>query len=191
MKPHGLLGRVPGNEEAMECKVCGRKPMNENANFCDYCGASFRGNLFDNYSGAGNASAAGPVNRAESREYAIPDERSENNTGDAAAPTGLLEALFGGRTKSGAEKPMSFGNWLSLFAVIFIPYVGILLFLALLVYWAIGKNTTETKKNFARAGLIFCVVLFFLYVAVMAVFFSTLENPQAWLQNLMSSMMVQ
>jgi ribosomal protein L37E len=161
----------------MECKVCGRWSANEDANFCDYCGASFRESQEYSYT-----KIAQEKKHMEGTLYS----GQERSNSQGAGRQNFLDSLFGGRDSTGNEKPMTFMNWLMMFAMIFLPYVGLLLFLALMVYWAVGRGVTATKKNFARAALLFCIVLFFFYLAVMSVFFASMDNPEEWLQNLLN-----
>ncbi len=60
------------------------------------------------------------------------------------------------------HKPISLLNWLASYGILLVPIVGIVM----LVVWAIGKNTSTTKKNWARATLIF-VALMMLYLVTM------------------------
>lgn len=53
------------------------------------------------------------------------------------------------------EKPIAFSSWLRTYAIMFIPYVGLIVFIALCVYWSVADNVVETKKSWARATLIF------------------------------------
>lgn len=67
-------------------------------------------------------------------------------------------------------KPVTFLNWLGTYGVLFIPGVGVIAFLAMLLIWAFGKNVTDSKKNWARATLIFVVVSFIYLIIFMVIF---------------------
>ena len=141
----------------MECKVCGRTSINESANFCDYCGASFR----------------------EGVEY-YPEHKQDvaQKQNEEVKTPGIMDAFSGS-----SEKPMSFGNWMALFALLFIPYIGALIFIVLIFIWAFGSQTAPTKKNFARALLVVLLVGILLTIVMFVVFFSTIADPAAWLEN--------
>ena len=49
------------------------------------------------------------------------------------------------------REPISLGGYLLMFLIACIPVANLVIFLI----WAFGKNTNLTRKNFARAGLIF------------------------------------
>lgn len=52
------------------------------------------------------------------------------------------------------EKPMSLKEWIMILFITAIPVVGFIF----LVIWAFDKSITETKRNYARAALIFMVI---------------------------------
>ena len=59
-------------------------------------------------------------------------------------------------------KPTSVGNWLVTLILISIPVLNIILCLV----WAFSSNTPISKANFAKAALIWLVILFLFYVLV-------------------------
>lgn len=56
------------------------------------------------------------------------------------------------------EKPVSFLNWLGTYGLMLIPIFGWLVYLVMLFVWAFGNNTPESKRNWARATLIYTVI---------------------------------
>ncbi|TAH64638.1 MAG: zinc-ribbon domain-containing protein [Anaerolineaceae bacterium] len=143
--------------KVMVCNSCGRSNQNESANFCEYCGASFReGNLHEsettyNYSyqsGIGNASAQiHPPMQAQAIDI------SKN------------------------EKPVSFLNWLGTYAIMFIPFVGGIVLFVMLIVWSFGGNVAESKKNWARATLVFMIVMFIIVMIFVLMFIMMLKDP--------------
>ncbi len=53
------------------------------------------------------------------------------------------------------NKPMSVGDWLITMIVTSIPIVGLIM----LLVWAFSSGTNESKKNWAKAALIFYVIM--------------------------------
>jgi uncharacterized membrane-anchored protein len=60
------------------------------------------------------------------------------------------------------NKAMSVGDWIITFIVTAIPLVGFIL----LFVWAFGSDTNLSKKNWAKALLIFYVILIVLWIFV-------------------------
>lgn len=58
------------------------------------------------------------------------------------------------------NKAMSVGDWIITFIVTAIPVVGFIL----LFVWAFGSDTNLSKKNWAKAFLIFYVILIVLWL---------------------------
>jgi hypothetical protein len=67
------------------------------------------------------------------------------------------------------DKPISFLNWLGTYALLLIPYAGWLAFITLLFVWAFSKNTPVSKKNWARANLIFTAVTIIIIVVYLII----------------------
>ena len=122
----------------MICKSCGRTIDNENSNFCFYCGTSLKEGRADDF-------VSGPV--SASQEY---DKSIMNSTAKAEAKDG--------------EKPLSMPNWLGSMLLPFIPIIGIVAYIIMLVYWGFGGKAPESKKNWARASLIVFAVSLILLV---------------------------
>lgn len=65
-----------------------------------------------------------------------------------------------------SEPPMTLGDWMITILLTAIPCVGLIM----LLLWAFGSNTLTTKKNYAKAMLIYMVIAIVLYVIVIVVF---------------------
>ena len=132
----------------MICNTCGRQTQNEEANFCEYCGSSFRENI------------------DMPRPAVLQEQASGQLVGKAASQ------------QEATEKPISFMQWLGMYAVLFlplfIPFIGLIIPLVMLFVWAFANNTPVTKKNWSRATLIFLLV--YLIVAVFVIM-SVIGNP--------------
>lgn len=126
----------------MRCKVCGREAMNPEANFCDYCGSSFR-----EY---GKTREEAAVLEQGKEGYAAFGMSSES-----IAQTVKTERELPG---TGQEKPVTMWTYLGAMFLVFIPKVGFYAFLGILLYWSLAAEVSPTRKNFARAMLIFTVV---------------------------------
>lgn len=124
----------------MLCKVCGRSTTNETANFCEYCGASFREGAF----------------------VGIPD--STYNHAQSSQEKELNKNIVTGNDEVG-DKPMSFGNWMMVLMLPFVPVVGSFIYFGVLIVWAFGHKASKTKKNWARATLVMLVVAFIMFFA--------------------------
>lgn len=126
----------------MVCNACGRTTQNEEANFCYYCGTSFREHI---------------------RAVAVPQPafvpKPEIHEREA-----VKQAVIAPAVVVPADKPVPFLNWLSTYGLLFIPYIGLFAFLGMLIYWSTSKDTPVSKKNWARATLIF-VPIFLVYLS--------------------------
>ncbi|WP_343209792.1 zinc ribbon domain-containing protein [Anaerolentibacter hominis] len=133
----------------MICPVCGRNAEHEEARFCEYCGAALRadGPMGYNY----NADQGNP--------YGSPANMPPVN--QRVNPATVLPQ----------EAPVSFGSWLGTMLLPFIPIVGSMIYLVMLLVWAFGGSANETKRNWARASLVVSlistVLLIFAVVALL------------------------
>ena len=118
-------------------------------------------------------------------EYCGALAREGNNSSyvEGIAPNAVNQP-YRSNTDTSVEKPMSFGNWLLVFALPFIPIVGQIGFLVLLGYWAFSRQIGPTRKNFARAMLLMTVVILIL---MMSLFGDMLSNPTALYDYLYSN----
>lgn len=87
----------------------------------------------------------------------------------------------------GKEEPISFINWLGTYGMIFIPIVGWIISLVMLFVWAFQKNGSKTKKNWARATMIFLVVYFTLAMLLFSYMMSGVINNPAFQDILQGS----
>lgn len=149
----------------MICKVCGRNIANEEANFCEYCGASFR-------PGTDNKVSEGYINQniQVQRPYLNMEyEQKMNQEREKVVQSVAVP-----------DKTMSFGDWMLSYVLLFVPYVGI----GFLFFWAFGKSTPPTKKNWARVMLILMGIAVILMFGVMSAFGGSLSDPTALLNSL-------
>jgi hypothetical protein len=140
----------------MKCNTCGRQLQNEEANFCEYCGASFREHTHT-------------IINAAPREQNLGETADMNHKSIAMQiPNGMIGQKS--VDELGTDRPISFLNWLGTYALIFIPFVGVLVFIIMLFVWAFGGKVPESKKNWARVNLIVALVIFlllFLYIVTL------------------------
>lgn len=168
----------------MICKICGRTVQNEEANFCEYCGASFRPGMDNRISESerlqeatvtmqgmsggqpGNNATQGTLNTNSpwQSSYGNPQTSGQNLSGYVTQS----KSSYGKESVVNPEKPMTFGNWLAVMLMVFIPFIGLYAFLALLVFWAFGKHTPPTKKNWARASLVFFLIVMVMFSMIMS-----------------------
>ncbi len=136
----------------MKCNVCGRQTMNEEANFCEYCGSSFREHMHQQPTAPMPPQNQGnPYNGAPVPPNMAPDGMMYNNPG--------MEP---------SEKPTSFLDWLGTYGIMLIPCVGWLVFIIMLFVWGFGNNASTSKKNWARATLIYVGVILILVIIYLA-----------------------
>lgn len=139
----------------MVCNSCGRDNKNENANFCEYCGESFR---------EGNVQKTEPT-------YNSNQGGTENAS--VIQPPMPSQAIDINKDK----KPVSFLNWLGTYAIMLIPLVGGLVFFVMLIVWSFSSNTPESKKNWARATLVFMIILLIIALLFILMFVGMMRNP--------------
>ena len=143
----------------MVCNSCGRNNQNQNANFCEYCGASFR---------------EGEVHKPEATStynYSFKDESVEASAPtDQAIPAQAIEI-------NENKKPVSFLNWLGTYAIMLIPFVGGIVFFIMLIIWSVGYNVPESKKNWARATLVYMGIMIMIALIVVLMVLSAVKNP--------------
>lgn len=141
----------------MKCNVCGRQTVNEEANFCEYCGSSFREHMQQ------------PINQMP--PYHQGDLYNQGNPYHAGSVPNMMPGVYPQSNPNlvQPEKPTSFLNWLGTYGIMFIPFVGWLVFIVMLFIWGFGNSASTSKKNWARATLIFVgigIVLFIAYLAL-------------------------
>lgn len=134
----------------MVCNNCGRQVHNEEANFCEYCGNSFREHIQ-------TPAFVQPQLNGQSQSYEQTQTRTNYNP--------LLPNQAESIKLNGGDRPVSFLNWLGSYGIFFIPVIGTLLFPIMLLVWSFSSNVSQTKKNWARATLIFLIALL-IYVSM-------------------------
>jgi hypothetical protein len=154
----------------MKCENCGRQIQNEEANFCEYCGSSFReqrqGSFHMPPRNQELPNMNGPMNNT-------PPMQGFNMPGAPFAPQPM-------------ERPTSFFSWLGTYGLLFIPIAGWLAFIILLFIWSFSDSTPVSKKNWARATLIFAGILIVAFVVYMIFIMSTPMYQQMY-QQMMDS----
>jgi hypothetical protein len=135
----------------MRCNVCGRETKNDEANFCEYCGSSFR----EQRSNGGN-----PNPQEQNYQY---------NINRSPVMSQMPDEMTGTTNARESEKPVSFLNWLGTYGIFFIPCAGWLIFIVMLFIWAFAGNTPLSKRNWARATLIFTAVIIVFMIAYFAI----------------------
>lgn len=139
----------------MVCNTCGRYKQNEKANFCEYCGASFRGDNGD----------IQPTN----------NYNSQYGTGKTSnpMPPPMPETI----DLNQKEKTVSMLEWLGTYLIMFIPVVGGIVFLVMLLIWSFSNSIPTSKKNWARATLIFYLITIILFIVLLAFYIPMLDSP--------------
>ena len=84
---------------------------------------------------------------------------------------GLNEQVFS--PYSQGEQPVSVGQWMLTMLLFCIPIVGIIYFIIIAIG---GPRTKKSLTNFARAALIWYVILFVLYIVAFIALGFTLKN---------------
>jgi len=136
----------------MKCNVCGRHTQNEEANFCDYCGSPFREHMQAFYD-------------IQKERYA----QEQNMYSERTAPNVQ-------HNMQQESKPVSFLDFLVSYGLFFIPFAGWLIFIIMLFIWAFSNSTPPSKKNWARATLIFVgvlavfMILYLMYIITSPIF---------------------
>lgn len=72
----------------------------------------------------------------------------------------------------GLSKPLTIKNYLAIFFLMLIPIVGIVL----IFVWAFGSDVNINKKNYARAQLIYALILFGISLLFSSVLIGIITN---------------
>ncbi len=131
----------------MKCNVCGRQSQNETANFCEYCGSSFREHM--------QAPFHNPHQEQGSPYGNGPTPMMHQQNGMAQNAPNVID-----------KDSTSFLNWIGTYGILFIPVVGWLVFIIMLFVWAFSSNTPVSKKNWARATLIFVGIMLIIFIVL-------------------------
>jgi hypothetical protein len=68
------------------------------------------------------------------------------------------------------NKQMSVGDWVITMLIASIPLIGIIM----LFVWAFGSDTNLSKKNWAKAILIFFGIIIVIYILILVLFLGSL-----------------
>lgn len=138
----------------MRCRECGREAMNPEANFCDYCGSSFR--------------QYGEALRTEEKTQ---ESGGYSAFGTAEGYRGEESSRYGsaGSATESDAKPVTIWTFLGVMMIIFVPYIGFYAFLGILLYWGFSSAVDGVRKTFARAMLVFAVLMLILMVFSLSV----------------------
>ncbi|MDF2870952.1 MAG: hypothetical protein K0R05_2527 [Anaerocolumna sp.] len=88
------------------------------------------------------------------------------------------------------EKPLPMSNWLGSMMLPFIPIIGGVAYIIMLVYWGFGGKAPESKKNWARASLIVIAVSLILLVFYFSVGLQQLEASGFDINSYMQQILV-
>lgn len=78
------------------------------------------------------------------------------------------------------QQPISVGEWVLYLFLLSIPLINIVI----LGIWAFGSEPNQTKKNFARAGLIWIAIGFIFYLLLMFLIFGTFSSMMNDMNNM-------
>lgn len=138
----------------MKCNECGREAYSESPNFCEYCGSSFRDK--DHSFGQGGVVTQKPM--------------------DYGYNQGIEQNVNQGIDQGNNEKTISFQQWIVIYAILlfapFIPVIGWVIPIVMLFVWGFANNSQPTKKNWARATLIFVLASLIISIIAFAVILS-------------------
>lgn len=142
----------------MICNACGRQKQNEEANFCEYCGASFRD---------------GNVNVSEIKATNNTINQNQRVYGNGSMQHPIQETI----NVKPKEKTVTFLDWLGTFLIMLIPIVGGIVYLIMLLIWSFGSNVSDSKKNWARATLVFYIILIVIIIIFLIMSLRMIDNP--------------
>lgn len=120
------------------CRRCGTS-VKEEDKFCTLCGADLE------------------KTRVDETQYRTQQAQQEQQPQQAG---GTWQKQAPKNTEEALHKPLSFGDYLLLFLVLAIPILNIIL----LLVWSFSKEENTNRKNFARAALIYVIVISILQV---------------------------
>jgi hypothetical protein len=135
----------------MKCNICGRQTQNEEANFCEYCGGPLRERF----------QTPDHMPQLPPREQGYPYPENPMNPMQTGNP------MMAAPAAAPQDKQVSFLNWLGTYGLFLIPIAGWLVFLIMLFVWSFSGNTPASKKNWARATLIFTAVIIILFIILL------------------------
>lgn len=86
------------------------------------------------------------------------------------------------------DKPISFRNWVGTLLLPIIPIVGPIIYLVMMLVWAFGSDTNQSKKNWARASLIVGCIFIVLFILLIVNSFTQLINSGFDMNSYMEQM---
>ncbi|BCJ93141.1 hypothetical protein acsn021_07100 [Anaerocolumna cellulosilytica] len=89
------------------------------------------------------------------------------------------------------EKTISFGNWVATMLLPFIPFVGIFIYLIMMCIWSFGSDTPKSKRNWARASLVVGVIVFIIFMFMIATTLMDILNSGVDLESYLNNYMKQ
>ncbi len=78
------------------------------------------------------------------------------------------------------NKPVGMWEWILTFIISSLPIVGFIM----IIVWAFGDNTKPSKKNWARAVLLFGIIVFVLYIAIFIFAIGSMDSLENFFENL-------
>lgn len=85
------------------------------------------------------------------------------------------------------DEPVSFGNWIGSMLLPFIPIVGSLVYLVMLIIWSCSSEINESKRNWARASLVISLVSTVLMIVLVIVFVANIVSDPVFMDYMNSS----
>ena len=147
----------------MICPNCGNENPDDNR-YCAYCGAPADLRVDSAAAASQGVSPTGTVHDAYHNPYqSAPQGGDPYAQAGAAAGAGYAAASAPYEEMSG-DVP-SVGQWLLNIFLAGIPVIGLIL----MIVWSFSSGTPAAKKNWARANLIWSVIIF-----IIATIFATL-----------------
>lgn len=86
------------------------------------------------------------------------------------------------------DKPISFRNWVGTLLLPIIPIVGPIIYLVMMLVWAFGSDTNQSKKNWARASLVVGCIFIVLFIFLIVNSFTQLINSGFDMNSYMEQM---
>lgn len=86
------------------------------------------------------------------------------------------------------DKPISFRNWVGTLLLPIIPIVGPIIYLVMMLVWAFGSDTNQSKKNWARASLVVGCIFIVLFILLIVNSFTQLINSGFDMNSYMEQM---
>jgi len=136
----------------MFCANCGKK-LPEGAKFCGGCGVKTEP-VQPAYT-----AAAEPATMRSNQQPSVypPPAQAAPSYQQAYVPP--QSTAYSGQP---GDEPLRVGQYIGMFLLMCVPILNIIL----LLVWSFGSSANLNKKNFARAALIFCVIMLIFWIVV-------------------------